>query len=313
MSDVKAMVVYPFDVEKEQQLHNETEPTNKSDISNQKGSGYSNLFHIIQMVLKLSQINGFNNDFNIRGNSGEFIPNTNIAKLLSLTQHRVRSQKGVPELINLLYEAKIDPNIIQNEGIKSKLIVKCIICLHRMKILIDGDSNNNDSNGDNSDSNDGNNDSNSNDHLNDTESVFEEDDSMDTQEQNTSSTQTDYDGSTQTDKRDSSTQASLPVPQQSSVSKFRHRSRGPSLHRKRAGRRKQIHLKVMDRLKLIHHEVMYRLRRISSLNEVLRQMVQHFVVMEILLFIKMMGQLKQVKNILFLLNHYPKTSKSKNN
>src|SRR5882757_7264635 len=73
------------------------------------------------MVLKLSQINGFNDNFNIRGTDGEFIPNTNIAKLLSLTQHRIRTQKGVPELINRLYEAKIDPNIIHNEGIKAKL------------------------------------------------------------------------------------------------------------------------------------------------------------------------------------------------
>src|SRR5882757_3052036 len=74
------------------------------------------------MVLKLSQINGFNDNFNIRGTDGEYIQNTNIAKLLSLTQHRIRTQKGVPELINLLYEAKIDPNIIHNEGIKAKLL-----------------------------------------------------------------------------------------------------------------------------------------------------------------------------------------------
>ena len=210
MSDVKAMVVYPFDAEKEQQLHEQTKHVQNDKLITkiQQGSGYSNLFHIIRMVLKLSQINGFNDNFNIRGNNGEFIPNTNIAKLLSLTQHRVRSQKGVSELINLLYEAKIDPNIIQNEGIKSKL--------NEMYNL--PPSNGSNDMNDNNDSNDDNN-------LNDTESVVEEEDSMDTQDQqqNTSSTQTDYarnDGSTQTlsDKRDFSTQASFPVTQRSNVS-----------------------------------------------------------------------------------------------
>src|SRR5882757_4278569 len=122
MSEVRAMVVYPFDAEKEEQLHQQTEPKQNFDNSIQQGSGSNNIFHIIQMVIKLSQINGFNDNFNIRGSDGQFIPNTNIAKLLGLTQHRVRTQKGVPELINLLYEAKIDPNIIHNEGIKAKLL-----------------------------------------------------------------------------------------------------------------------------------------------------------------------------------------------
>src|SRR5882757_3778030 len=84
MSEVRAMVVYPFDAEKEEQLHQQTEPKQNFDNSIQQGSGSNNIFHIIRMVLKLSQINGFNDNFNIRGTDGEFIPNTNIAKLLEL-------------------------------------------------------------------------------------------------------------------------------------------------------------------------------------------------------------------------------------
>src|SRR5260370_29058365 len=124
MSEIKPMVVYPFDAEKEDQIHSSTPspPTKIGSDNVQTGSGVDSVVRIIRMVLQLAQIKAFNENFNIRGDNGEYIPNTNLAKLLSLTQHRVRSQKGVPEMIKLLYEAKIDPNLILNEVIKAKLI-----------------------------------------------------------------------------------------------------------------------------------------------------------------------------------------------
>lgn len=120
MPEVKAMVVYPYDGEKEEQLHQENTPK-KFDVPVQKGEGVDNILNIIRMVIRLSRINAFNEEFNIRGKDNNFIPNTNLAKLLSLTQHKVRNQKGVPELIQLLYEAKIKPKLIQNEFIKARL------------------------------------------------------------------------------------------------------------------------------------------------------------------------------------------------
>jgi len=128
MSEIKPMVVYPFDEEKEDQIHSSTPPQTPPGVLPpprqliQFGSGADSIERLILMISPLTEIKAFNKNFNIRGNNGEYIPNTNIAKLLGLTQHRVRSQKGVPEMLRLLYEAKIDPNLILNEAIKAKLI-----------------------------------------------------------------------------------------------------------------------------------------------------------------------------------------------
>lgn len=114
---MKPMVVYPYDIEQnnpEMIGHGEPSPTPlKIDDKQTK---------ILKIALKLAKINSFNDDLNIRKQDGTYNANSNVARLLALTQNRVRHVSGMPDLIRELFVAKIDPDLIINEMVKSRLI-----------------------------------------------------------------------------------------------------------------------------------------------------------------------------------------------
>jgi len=133
-SDARPMVVLPYDL---QQNPNDDDEGNQPNppIENsyekavrEKMKPRPTINHndrqtrIIKIALKLAQINGFNDDLNVKREDGTFNTNSNIAKLLSLTQIRVKNVEGMPELIRLLHQAKIDPNYIVNEMVRSRLL-----------------------------------------------------------------------------------------------------------------------------------------------------------------------------------------------
>ncbi|RWR98796.1 hypothetical protein B4U79_10617, partial [Dinothrombium tinctorium] len=77
---------------------------------------------ILQIILKLAKINGYNENFEIRDRYGNFIANSNILQLVKESEKHEDDIQGLNEFIELLQEAKIDPNLITNQSIKANLI-----------------------------------------------------------------------------------------------------------------------------------------------------------------------------------------------
>src|SRR6266481_6273360 len=98
MSDLTPMVVYPYDLEINNNIpitdNNEEpilQPTNKIKRSSQN----DRQIRIIKIILKLAQINGFNENLNVKSLDGSYNTNSNISKLLTITQTNVRYVKGM--------------------------------------------------------------------------------------------------------------------------------------------------------------------------------------------------------------------------
>jgi hypothetical protein len=143
MANVKPLVILPYDktdtyggASSPQALPPQAMPTDSSGsrgvpppnppqpdpIQKRSRSRYGRLTTILKIFKKLDQINAFNEDFNIIREDGSSIENSDIAKLLNVTQTHVRSNKGITELIRYLHLAKIDPDLIVNETIKARLL-----------------------------------------------------------------------------------------------------------------------------------------------------------------------------------------------
>ena len=109
------LVVYPYDVSRKE-AETQTRIRQKREFnSSDRQTRY------LTMALKLARIGGFNDLLNIRRQDGSFNSNSNIIRLLNLTQTKVRSYDGVDELILLLKEAEIPPDYIINENIRARL------------------------------------------------------------------------------------------------------------------------------------------------------------------------------------------------
>lgn len=76
---------------------------------------------ITTLALKIGRMNGFDDLFRIRNQDGEFIENSNIITWLNHATSPGKVLVGEAEFVDLLYEAKVDPNILVNEGLRFKL------------------------------------------------------------------------------------------------------------------------------------------------------------------------------------------------
>lgn len=120
------MVVLPYDMEENVRTTTDPIETNihtlpKTRKNSNKGSVTDRQSRILKIALKLAKINGFNEDLNVIGEDGIFINESNLAKLLNVTQTKIRKLRGMNELIKLLFQVKIDPELIINEMVKQKL------------------------------------------------------------------------------------------------------------------------------------------------------------------------------------------------
>jgi hypothetical protein len=128
MSDVNSMVILPNDL-----VENEYEtqtgmgqvaldiPNLAPEIKNRKNDFMSKQIRILKIALNLAKIDGFNEDLNIKKIDGTYNENSNLAQLLNITQNKVKINPGIEDLIYQMKKAKINPNLIINEIIKSKL------------------------------------------------------------------------------------------------------------------------------------------------------------------------------------------------
>ena len=77
---------------------------------------------MIQVILKLAKIEGYDENGRIKAKNGIYLEKSNIINLLNYSMTIGSPLIGEYEFVELLKECKIDPNLIINEKIKSKLI-----------------------------------------------------------------------------------------------------------------------------------------------------------------------------------------------
>ena len=123
MSNLKPIVVLPYDNDKYGGALTESETqTEPKTIVRRVGSRNDRQSRILKIAMKLAKIDSFNEDLQIKNDSGSYNQNSNLAKLLNLTQNTIRKQQGLQDLIRQMFLAKIDPSFIINEAIKSQLL-----------------------------------------------------------------------------------------------------------------------------------------------------------------------------------------------
>jgi len=79
------------------------------------------LLRILKIVLKIAKIGGYDENGRVRRKDGNFIDKSNVSTLLNHAMTQGKVLHGEAEFIELLQEAKIDPNLIVNENLRSKL------------------------------------------------------------------------------------------------------------------------------------------------------------------------------------------------
>ena len=85
------------------------------------------------LILKLGQLGAYDSSRRIRGENGEYVQNTDIAHLIEEAMRPSRVVNGADQFIDLLVSCKVDPSIIVNDTLRSKLV-------RRMDELANNDS-----------------------------------------------------------------------------------------------------------------------------------------------------------------------------
>ena len=91
------------------------------EITNSKIAPKSKLLKQIRVILGLAKIQGYDESGRIRDSKGNFIPNSDIVTLINHAMTPGRVLIGQDVFISLLKEAKITPDLIINDNVRSKL------------------------------------------------------------------------------------------------------------------------------------------------------------------------------------------------
>ena len=118
MSEVKPLVILPFDMSNDQTGEGLGEENIRISSSVRP---IDKITRIIKIALKLAKNDAFDDDLHIKNESGDYNRNSNVAQLLNITQTRIRNIAGMSELIRHMHLAKIDPSYIINEFVRSRL------------------------------------------------------------------------------------------------------------------------------------------------------------------------------------------------
>jgi hypothetical protein len=104
------MMLVPFEEEGEEQAGGaRTRPVDK-------------LLRCLTIALRLARISGYDDQNRILGLDGVYQSDTDINALISYAVTSGKNLRGENEFVNLLYKAKVEPELICNETVKSRLI-----------------------------------------------------------------------------------------------------------------------------------------------------------------------------------------------
>ena len=103
------------------QLSSEVEKT-KSKSDKIKFKIYDKIHRFIKIILKLARSVGYDENLRIKLKSGNYLENSNIVDLLTHAMSAGKILYGENEFIELLHESQVDPDLIINDNVRSKLI-----------------------------------------------------------------------------------------------------------------------------------------------------------------------------------------------
>src|SRR5882757_678321 len=95
---------------------------NNKNVRMETDRDLNKIERILNIVLKLAIIGGYNEDFNIIGSDGNPIINSSIVTLINSALNHENARIGENEFIRLLHASNVNPNWIINENYKSKLM-----------------------------------------------------------------------------------------------------------------------------------------------------------------------------------------------
>ena len=97
-------------------------PLKKEKPKNNKQKSLDKISFIINSVLKLAKINGYNAQGQILVKDGNIIQNSNIINLLEYSMKPGKLLIGEEDFIHLLFKAKVEPEQIINANVRTKLL-----------------------------------------------------------------------------------------------------------------------------------------------------------------------------------------------
>lgn len=124
MEHTQKMVVTPISAEMPPSLPLATD-VNTQFVSIKKPKSHpfaEKLVKQTKIVLKLGKIDSYDNDLHIKDLNGHIIQNSNIINLLNEALAINKVLIGYDDFVKLLHKANVEPDLITNENIKSKLI-----------------------------------------------------------------------------------------------------------------------------------------------------------------------------------------------
>lgn len=89
----------------------------------QTGSGVRNQVKstLLEILIKLSKCNGFNEEGHIRDSNGTFLPGTDVGTLASYAVSHEKIMRGKKRFASLLHEAGVNPVKIANENLRKHM------------------------------------------------------------------------------------------------------------------------------------------------------------------------------------------------
>jgi hypothetical protein len=80
------------------------------------------LINQLKIILKLAKIDAYDTSLRIKNNKGDFIENSHIINLLQNATVLAKVLIGQDDFIKLLFQAKVEPELIANENVRTNLI-----------------------------------------------------------------------------------------------------------------------------------------------------------------------------------------------
>lgn len=83
---------------------------------------YDKLHRFLKIILKIASKSGYDDNLEIQRSDGTYMPRSNIVDLLTHAMSPGKILHGEREFVELLYNCSVDPDLLLNENVRSKLL-----------------------------------------------------------------------------------------------------------------------------------------------------------------------------------------------
>jgi hypothetical protein len=126
MSHIKKSILIPAELQEQRfdNQHNETMDELTNDVVKKKKirQTVDRIKRIMKIILKLAKINGYDTEGRVLNDEGNYVENSNILTLLNHAMTKGRILIGQSDFISILHKASVEPDLIVNENVRSKLL-----------------------------------------------------------------------------------------------------------------------------------------------------------------------------------------------